>query len=101
MIEETLRFTSVPGDYICGGRILLHSFLAQNPLDFVCRSPSYKLLDYVFAENGLVSYKDGKLIGTQEFINFTLHYIADLDIPIKRGTFIEFQIRMLNVSPIG
>ncbi|KAK6142824.1 hypothetical protein DH2020_023172 [Rehmannia glutinosa] len=51
--------------------------------------------DYVFAENGLVAYKDGKLIGTQslksflgedklkEFINFTLHYIADLDIPIK------------------
>ncbi|KAA8516014.1 hypothetical protein F0562_019193 [Nyssa sinensis] len=57
--------------------------------------------DYVFAENGLVAYKDGKLIGTQslksflgeeklkEFINFTLHYIADLDIPIKRGTFID------------
>ncbi|KAF5953022.1 hypothetical protein HYC85_010966 [Camellia sinensis] len=91
--------------------------------------------DYVFAENGLVAYKDGKLIGTQalskslpklfisiafnhiytlgslksylgeeklkEFINFTLHYIADLDIPIKRGTFIEFRSGMLNVSPIG
>ncbi|KAA3462211.1 phosphomannomutase [Gossypium australe] len=52
--------------------------------------------DYVFSENGLVAHKDGKLIGTQslksflgedklkEFINFTLHYIADLDIPIKR-----------------
>ncbi|WRX08857.1 Phosphomannomutase - like 1 [Theobroma cacao] len=37
----------------------------------------------------------------QEFINFTLHYIADLDIPIKRGTFIEFRSGMLNVSPIG
>ncbi|CAL5380851.1 unnamed protein product [Camellia sinensis] len=61
--------------------------------------------DYVCVENGLVAYKDGKLIGTQslrsylgeeklkEFINFTLHYIADLDIPIKSG--------MLNVSPIG
>ncbi|KAI8572223.1 hypothetical protein RHMOL_Rhmol01G0181500 [Rhododendron molle] len=69
--------------------------------------------DYVFAENGLVAHKDGKLIGTQslksylgedklkEFINFTLHYIADLDIPIKRGTFIEFRSGMLNVSPIG
>lgn len=69
--------------------------------------------DYVFAENGLVAYKDGKLIGTQslkthlgeeklrEFINFTLHYIADLDIPIKRGTFIEFRNGMINVSPIG
>ena len=30
-----------------------------------------------------------------------LHYIADLDIPIKRGTFIEFRNGMLNVSPIG
>ncbi|VAH54543.1 unnamed protein product [Triticum turgidum subsp. durum] len=69
--------------------------------------------DYVFSENGLVAHKDGKLIGTQslktylgddqlkEFINFTLHYIADLDIPIKRGTFIEFRSGMINVSPIG
>ncbi|KAI7733642.1 hypothetical protein M8C21_028585 [Ambrosia artemisiifolia] len=69
--------------------------------------------DYVFAENGLVAYKDGKLVGTQslktflgedkikEFVNFTLHYIADLDIPIKRGTFIEFRSGMINVSPIG
>ncbi|XP_057817306.1 phosphomannomutase [Cryptomeria japonica] len=69
--------------------------------------------DYVFSENGLVAYKDGNLIGNQsfkeflgeeklkEFINFTLHYIADLDIPIKRGTFIEFRSGMLNVSPIG
>ncbi|VAH54542.1 unnamed protein product [Triticum turgidum subsp. durum] len=65
------------------------------------------------SENGLVAHKDGKLIGTQslktylgddqlkEFINFTLHYIADLDIPIKRGTFIEFRSGMINVSPIG
>lgn len=69
--------------------------------------------DYVFAENGLVAYKNGELIGKQslksflgeeklkELINFMLHYIADLDIPIKRGTFIEFRSGMLNVSPIG
>ncbi|KAL5215328.1 hypothetical protein ABZP36_004480 [Zizania latifolia] len=69
--------------------------------------------DYCFSENGLVAHKNGELIGTQslksylgddklkEFINFTLHYIADLDIPIKRGTFIEFRSGMLNVSPIG
>jgi phosphomannomutase len=30
-----------------------------------------------------------------------LHYIADLDIPIKRGTFVEFRNGMINVSPIG
>lgn len=27
--------------------------------------------------------------------------IADIDIPIKRGTFIEFRNGMLNISPIG
>ncbi|PNW73297.1 hypothetical protein CHLRE_14g626900v5 [Chlamydomonas reinhardtii] len=69
--------------------------------------------DYVFAENGLVAHKEGKELAVQslktflgedklkEFINFVLHYIADLDIPIKRGTFIEFRNGMLNVSPIG
>lgn len=69
--------------------------------------------DYVFSENGLVAHQNGNLIGTQslksflgeeklkEFINFILHYLADLDIPIKRGTFIEFRSGMLNVSPIG
>mmetsp|Transcript_34100 Transcript_34100/g.61479 ORF Transcript_34100/g.61479 Transcript_34100/m.61479 type:complete len:245 (-) Transcript_34100:320-1054(-) len=69
--------------------------------------------DYVFAENGLVAYKNGELLAKQSlksflgeeklknFINFCLRYIADLDIPIKRGTFIEFRNGMLNVSPIG
>lgn len=70
-------------------------------------------VDYSFSENGLVAYKDGALIGKQsiashlgeenlkEVINFALHYIADLDIPLKRGTFIEFRAGMLNISPIG
>lgn len=69
--------------------------------------------DYVFSENGLVAYKHGELIAKQslvahlgevrlqKIINFVLHYIADLDIPVKRGTFIEFRAGMLNVSPIG
>jgi phosphomannomutase len=69
--------------------------------------------DYVFAENGLVAYKAGKELAVaslkthlgepklQRFINFVLHYVADLDIPVKRGTFIEFRNGMINVSPIG
>lgn len=69
--------------------------------------------DFLFSENGLVAFEDGVSIGKQSFkdhlgddklkklINFILHYIADLDIPIKRGTFIEFRSGMLNVSPIG
>ena len=69
--------------------------------------------DYVFSENGLVAYKEGALLAQQslknylgeerlkKLINFILRYVADLDIPIKRGTFIEFRAGMLNVSPIG
>lgn len=69
--------------------------------------------DYMFSENGLKAFKDGDLLAEQSFkaymgeerlkklINFILHYIADLDIPIKRGTFIEFRAGMINVSPIG
>jgi len=69
--------------------------------------------DYAFAENGLTAYKLGQPLESQSFIkhlgedryktiaNFILHYIADLDIPIKRGTFIEFRNGMMNVSPIG
>ena len=52
--------------------------------------------DFSFSENGLVAYKQGELVGVEsinsylgeesikELINFVLHYIADLDIPIKR-----------------
>ena len=52
--------------------------------------------DYAFAENGLTAYKLGKQLESQSFIkfigedrykalvNFILHYIADMDIPIKR-----------------
>jgi len=71
------------------------------------------MFDFVFSENGLVAYNNGELLAVesiqnylgeerlQTFINFVLHYIADLNIPIKRGTFIEFRKGMLNVSPIG
>ncbi|CAL5331118.1 unnamed protein product [Camellia sinensis] len=85
----------------------LHSHSAPHSLPSLHNFPQMSIndYDYVFAENDLVAYKDGKLIGTQEFINFTLHCIADLDIPTKRfehlGTFIEFRSGMLNVSPIG
>ncbi|CAE6412777.1 unnamed protein product, partial [Rhizoctonia solani] len=90
--------------------------------------------DYGFAENGLTAYRCGKQLASQSFIgwvgeekykklvNFILHYVADIDIPIKRrvilggrfklaefrsgasefgGTFVEFRNGMINVSPIG
>nr|XP_040042050.1 phosphomannomutase 2 [Gasterosteus aculeatus aculeatus] len=70
-------------------------------------------VDYVFAENGLVAYKNGQLLSVQsiqahmgeellqDFINFCLNYMAKIKLPKKRGTFIEFRNGMLNISPIG
>ncbi|KAK0469936.1 eukaryotic phosphomannomutase [Desarmillaria tabescens] len=69
--------------------------------------------DYAFAENGLTAYKLGGPLQSQSFIkylgednykklvNFILHYLADMDVPVKRGTFVEFRNGMINVSPIG
>ena len=34
-------------------------------------------------------------------INYILGYLSKLTLPVKRGTFIEFRMGMLNVSPIG
>jgi phosphomannomutase len=75
--------------------------------------PVTSLFDFCFAENGLTAYKSGVPLASQSFINwfgeskykvlvrFLRHYIADLDIPIKRGTFVEFRNGMINFSPIG
>lgn len=69
--------------------------------------------DYVFPENGLIQYKEGKETGRQniqeyigeeklqQLINFCLRYLSEITLPVKRGTFIEFRSGMLNISPIG
>ncbi|KAK6530070.1 Phosphomannomutase [Orbilia ellipsospora] len=71
------------------------------------------LFDYCFPENGLTAFRLGEKLPSTSFIQFVgekdykelvkfiLHYIADLEIPIKRGTFIEFRNGMINVSPLG
>ncbi|KAF2139071.1 uncharacterized protein K452DRAFT_360802 [Aplosporella prunicola CBS 121167] len=71
------------------------------------------LFDFCFAENGLTAIRMGVPLASHSFIkwigedkykelaNFCLHYIADLDLPVKRGTFIEFRNGMVNISPIG
>src|SRR5699024_131209 len=68
---------------------------------------------YVFAENGLIAYEGGQLIGkksiltevgekkTQRLINFCLGYLSKIELPCKRGSFIEFRTGMINVCPIG
>ncbi|TID15829.1 hypothetical protein CANINC_004359 [Pichia inconspicua] len=69
--------------------------------------------DYCFSENGLTAYKLGKPLAAQSFINwigeekyselskFILKYLSELDLPFRRGTFIEFRKGMINVSPVG
>lgn len=69
--------------------------------------------DYVFAENGLVAYHQGNLLvkqslvqhmgeeKVQRFINFCLGYMSSLELPVKRGNFIEFRNGLINVCPVG
>jgi len=69
--------------------------------------------DYFFSENGLVAYKQGKLLGEQsilkfmgeknlqKMINFSLRYMANLELPSKRGTFVEFRTGLINLCPVG
>lgn len=76
-------------------------------------APVVDLFDFCFAENGLTAYRLGQPLPAASFIgwigedkykqlvDFCLRYIADLDIPVKRGTFIEFRNGMVNISPVG
>jgi len=69
--------------------------------------------DYFFTQNGLVSFKKGQPLAKtsmvdklgdkklQKLINFIFGYLSKIELPCKRGTFIEFRTGMLNVSPIG
>jgi len=69
--------------------------------------------DYVFAENGLVAYKNGSLLAKesilnymgeeklQKFINYCLKYMSGLQLPAKRGNFVEFRNGLINVCPVG
>jgi phosphomannomutase len=75
--------------------------------------PVISLFDFCFAENGLTAYRLGKPMTSSSFIewlgeekyqtlaNFCLRYIADVKLPRKRGTFVEFRNGMVNVSPVG
>jgi len=75
--------------------------------------PVQTLFDFCFPENGLTAFKNGQPLPSNSFIHwigedqykelvrFVLHYVADLDIPFKRGTFVEFRNGMINVSPVG
>lgn len=88
-IKEQL---AVPGS---NGEHLL-SISRHHLADVTCSLSAIEDFDYAFAENGLTAFKLGKPLESQSFIkyvgeerykkmvNFILHYIADMDIPIKR-----------------
>lgn len=69
--------------------------------------------DFGFSENGATAYRKGQLICQESFIgylgeerykklvNWILRYLSNVEIPVKRGTFVEFRNGMVNVSPIG
>ncbi|CDW51915.1 phosphomannomutase 2 [Trichuris trichiura] len=72
-----------------------------------------QVFEYVFAENGLFACKKNKVFHSQtiqevigekklqEFINYCLMYMSKIELPVKRGNFVEFRKGMLNISPIG
>lgn len=69
--------------------------------------------DFVFPENGLVQIAGGVEVAKQDivrhlgeatiqrFINYVLTYLGNLDLPLKRGTFLEFRHGMMNICPMG
>ncbi|CAG9481247.1 unnamed protein product [Plasmodium vivax] len=72
-----------------------------------------QIFDYVFSENGVVAHRGNeqfysesitKFLGEeklQQLVDYCLVYIANLRVPMKRGTFIELRNGMINISPIG
>lgn len=70
-------------------------------------------LPFVFSENGLVLHSHGSLIHStsivdhigesvlQNLINYSLKYMSNLQLPRKRGTFVEFRKGLINLCPVG
>lgn len=74
---------------------------------------SINIFDYSFPENGLSFYRNNILLNKiliidvigetiyKKLINRVLNLLSEIDIPKKRGTFIEYRDSMINISPIG
>lgn len=78
---------------------------------------NFNLFDYIFSENGLVSFeiKDNNLElisnndikdillekDIQRIINQVLYFVINTELPYKRGNFISFRKGMMYCTPIG
>ncbi|KAG0648845.1 Phosphomannomutase [Hyphodiscus hymeniophilus] len=65
------------------------------------------LFDYCFPENGTIAYRLDSFVlwlgeeKYKELVDFLLRYITDLELPFKRGEFIDCRSCTINVSPIS
>ena len=55
--------------------------------------------DKLFHENSIAEFLGEDKV--KKLINTSLAYMATIDIPVKRGTFIEFRTGMINLCPVG
>jgi len=94
--------------YVSGGPLSKQQKQCSDP-----STPVTSLFDFCFPENGATAFRLGQPIPTtsfiewlgqekyNRFISWVLIYIGKLDIPVKRGTFVEFRKGNVNISPIG
>lgn len=90
---------------VCGGGKETHIISQIRPI--------FDYLDYIFCENGTQVFIKDKLIEQKDLkkyipekhlqivINNILLFLSELDLPFKRGTFIELRNGLINVSPVG
>jgi phosphomannomutase len=77
------------------------------------KEENLNLFTWKFTENGLCSFHKNELIHTNKLVEFLgeenyikivnacLKCISEIDIPEKRGNFVELRNGMINISPIG
>ncbi|CBK21049.2 uncharacterized protein [Blastocystis hominis] len=85
----------------------------EGDFDFSCFFLVAEEAEFLFSQNGGETYKHNvlsqktlltSLYSDKElnsFISYVLFYLSQLDIPVKRGTFVEFRSSLINICPVG
>lgn len=75
--------------------------------------PVKDMIEYIFTENGTIIHDRNKCIKalslkdelndiqTNLLINKILKLLSSIELPFKRGTFIEYRNGLINIAPIG